>query len=104
MKFAPDVGQLQKAARTPPRSWRFLPIVTHMHLKDSSKDGNTTPAIVRLGEGKVDIVKILDLVEGAGHNPDIMVELTRERAAAEPLETAQQPKPICKSYGNKFKG
>jgi inosose dehydratase len=58
LTFAPDVGQLQKGGADAAKVVKdFLPLVTHMHLKDYSGG---------LGMGKVDIVQVLNLVESGG--------------------------------------
>jgi len=104
VKFAPDVGQLQKGGADAAKVVEdFLPIVGHMHLKDY-KGWEHYAGYCPLGEGKVDIVKILDLVEGAGHNPDIMVELDPSKGQPQtPLETAQTSKAYLQKLGYKFK-
>ena len=104
VKFAPDVGQLQKGGADAAKVVEdFLPIVAHMHLKDY-KGWEHYAGYCPLGEGKVDIVKILDLVEGAGHNPDIMVELDPSKGQPQtPLETAQTSKAYLQKLGYKFK-
>ena len=74
-----------------------------MHLKDY-KGWDNYAGYCPLGEGKVDIGRILDMVEGAGHNPDIMVELDPSKAQPQtPLETAQTSKAYLKKIGYKFR-
>jgi inosose dehydratase len=104
VKFAPDVGQLQKGGADAAKVVEdFLPIVAHMHLKDY-KGWEHYAGYCPLGEGTVDIPKILDLVEGAGHNPDIMVELDPSKGQPQtPLETAQTSKAYLQKLGYKFK-
>jgi inosose dehydratase len=56
-----------------------------------------------LGQGKVDLVSVLNTAEGAGHPVNIMVEL--DRAANTPitaLETAQTSKAFLVKQGYKF--
>jgi inosose dehydratase len=104
VKFAPDVGQLQKGGADAAKVVEdFLPIVAHMHLKDYS-GGEQYAGYCPLGVGKVDIPKILDLVEGAGHNPDIMVELDPSKGQPQtPLETARTSKAYLQKQGYKFR-
>ena len=75
LKFAPDVGQLQKGGADAAKVVKdFLPLVKHMHLKDY-KGWQWYSGYCPLGMGTVDIPTILDMVEGVGLNPDVMVEL-----------------------------
>jgi inosose dehydratase len=104
VKFAPDVGQLQKGGADAAKVVEdFVSIVQHMHLKDYS-GGEAYGGYCPLGEGKVDIPKILDLVEKAGHNPDIMIELDPSKGQPQtPLETAQISKAYLQKLGYKFR-
>ncbi|HEY6990756.1 MAG TPA: TIM barrel protein [Bryobacteraceae bacterium] len=104
VKFAPDVGQLQKGGADAAKVVEdFLPIVAHMHLKDY-KGWDHYAGYCPLGEGKVDIVRILDLVEDGGRNPDIMVELDPSKGQPQtPLETAQTSKAYLEKLGYKFR-
>src|SRR5580704_8512705 len=55
LKFAPDVGQLQKGGSDPVKVIKdFLPLVKHMHLKDYL-GGEHYSGYCPLGMGKVDI-------------------------------------------------
>ncbi|MEO8483265.1 MAG: sugar phosphate isomerase/epimerase [Acidobacteriota bacterium] len=75
VKFGPDVGQLQKGGVDPVEVVRtFLPVVQHMHLKDWV-GGPAMAGYCALGLGKVDLVGILDLMEGRTLGGMIMVEL-----------------------------
>ena len=89
-KFAPDVGQLQKGGADAAKVVRdFLPITIHMHLKDY-KGWEHFAGYCPLGEGKVDLEAILDMVEGANPNANIMHELDGSpNAPYTPLQTAQ---------------
>ena len=52
LKFAPDVGQLQKGGADAAKVVKdFLPILKHMHLKDY-RAGNTSRAIARFAWAK----------------------------------------------------
>jgi inosose dehydratase len=97
-KFAPDVGQLQKGGSDPVKIVKhFLPILDHMHLKDfvGGRAGEGFAGYCPLGQGKVDLPAILDLMEGAGHPSNIMVEL--DRTANNPV-SARQTAVIAKAY------
>ena len=95
LKFAPDVGQLQKGGADAAKVIKdFLPLVKHMHLKDYS-GGEHFAGYCPLGQGKVDIVQVLDLVESGGQQPNIMVEL--DSSKDQPL-TALETATITKAY------
>jgi len=103
MKFAPDVGQLQKAGANAAKIVHdFREITTHMHLKDWSgweHFGGYCP----LGEGKVDIQAILGTMESANPTANIMVELDPSRKAPyTPLETAQISRKYLEKLGYTF--
>ena len=75
VKFGPDIGQLQKGGVDPVAVVkRFLPVVQHMHFKDWV-GGPSMAGYCALGLGKVDLVGILDLMEGRKLGGMIMVEL-----------------------------
>jgi inosose dehydratase len=77
MKFGPDIGQLLKGGVDPvPVVKAFLPVVQHMHFKDWV-GGPSMAGYCPLGLGKVDLVGILDLMEGRKLEGMIMVELDR---------------------------
>jgi inosose dehydratase len=104
LKFAPDVGQLQKGGANAAQVVKdFLPITVHMHLKDFS-GGEHFAGYCPLGQGKVDLKGILDLVEGANPKANIMVEL--DGSANMPytsLETAQISKAYLEKLGYGFR-
>jgi inosose dehydratase len=104
LKFAPDVGQLQKGGADPVKVLKdFLPLVRHMHLKDFS-GGEHYVGYCPLGQGKVDIPAILDMVEAAGQQPNIMVELDPSpQQPLTPLETAKVSKAYLQKLGYKFR-
>ena len=75
VKFGPDIGQLQKGGADPVQLLRdFLPVVQHCHLKDYL-GGENWLGYCPLGQGKVDIPRILDLLEGKELAGMVMVEL-----------------------------
>ena len=104
LKFAPDVGQLQKGGSDAAKVVKdFLPITVHMHLKDFS-GGQHFAGYCPLGQGKVDLKAILDSVEGANPNANVMVELDGSpNAPYTPLETAQISKAYLEKLGYKFR-
>ena len=75
VKFGPDIGQLQKGGVDPVAVEKhFLPVVQHLHFKDWNS-GPSMAGYCALGLGKVDLVGILDLMEGRKLEGMIMVEL-----------------------------
>ncbi len=95
VKFGPDVGQLQKGGSDPVQVVKdFLPVVNHMHMKDFS-GGEAFVGYCPLGQGKVNIPAILDMMEGRTIAGMIMVELDgTPRMPMTALETAT----IAKTY------
>jgi len=104
LKFAPDVGQLQKGGADAAQVVKdFLPLVTHMHLKDY-KGWDAYVGYCPLGMGVVDIKGILDMCESGGQNPSIMVELDASKnEPMTPLETVKITKAYLEKLGYKFK-
>jgi inosose dehydratase len=105
LKFAPDVGQLQKGGADAAQVVKdFLPLITHMHLKDY-KGWQYYSGYCPVGMGTVDIPAILDMVEGAGQNPDVMVELdpSLKDGPMSPLETVKTTKAYLEKLGYKFR-
>jgi inosose dehydratase len=104
LKFAPDVGQLQKGGADAAKVVKdFLPILKHMHLKDY-KGWEFYSGYCPLGMGKVDIPAVLDMAEASGQNPDIMVELDpSSNGPMSPLETAKTTKAYLLKQGYTFK-
>lgn len=104
LKFAPDVGQLQKGGADAAKVIKdFLPLVRHMHLKDFN-GGEHYVGYCPLGMGKVDIKTVLDLVEGSGNPVNVMVELDpSSKQPMTPLETAQTSKAYLQKLGYTFR-
>jgi inosose dehydratase len=122
--FAPDVGQLQKAGADAAKVVKdFLSITTHMHLKDfagwrhyagycplhqgkmDSKDvikrADAPHDLLKENPGKVDVVAILDMMEKAQPQANIMVELD-PNGPLTPLETVQFSRAYLETLGYKF--
>jgi inosose dehydratase len=79
VKFGPDIGQLQKGGADPVQILKdFLPVVQHCHLKDFL-GGEHWLGYCPLGQGKVNIPQILDLLEGRNLAGMVMVELDASR-------------------------
>jgi inosose dehydratase len=102
MSFAPDVGQLQKGGADAAQVIKdFAEITTHMHLKDYS-NGKYMAGYCPLGMGVVDLASILDTLEKAGLNPDVMYELDRGNAPMSARDTAEFGKAYLMRLGYKF--
>ena len=104
MKFAPDVGQLQKGGSDAAKVIKdFLPLVKHMHLKDY-KGWKNYSGYCPLGMGEVDITGVLNTLEVAHQQANIMVELDPSpNGPMTPLETAQTSKAYLQKLGYKFR-
>jgi inosose dehydratase len=104
LKFAPDVGQLQKGGADAAKVVKdFLPILRHMHLKDY-KGWEFYSGYCPLGMGRVDIPAVLDMAEASGQNPNIMVELDPSpNGPMTPLETVRTTKAYLLKQGYTFK-
>jgi inosose dehydratase len=104
LKFAPDVGQLQKGGADAAKVIKdFLPLVRHMHLKDFN-GGEHYAGYCPLGMGRVDLKTVLDLVEGSGNPVNVMVELDpSSKQPMTPLETAQTSKAYLQKLGYTFR-
>lgn len=95
VKFGPDIGQLQKGGSDPVQVVKdFLPIVQHIHLKDYS-GGENWLGYCPLGQGKVDIPAVLDMIDGKRTEGMVMVEL--DSSPGMPL-TPEKSAAIAKMY------
>jgi inosose dehydratase len=75
VKFGPDVGQLAKGGNDPVKVVSdFTSIIRHVHLKDFD-GGNAFLGYCPLGQGKVELAKVLDLLEQSGNDLTVMAEL-----------------------------
>jgi len=104
LKFGPDIGQLQKGGSDPVQVVKdFLPLVQHMHLKDFS-GGEEYVGYCPLGQGKVNIPAILDMMETRTLNGMIMVELDSSRnMPTTPLEAASIARKYLDKEGVQFR-
>jgi inosose dehydratase len=95
MKFAPDVGQLQKAGADAAKVVEdFLPIVVHMHLKDYV-GGEHFLGYCPLGQGKVDLKRILQLMNDAHPGAGVMYE---QDGSKDPPYTPRECASISKTF------
>jgi inosose dehydratase len=100
MKFAPDVGQLQKGGADAAKIVKdFASITVHMHLKDFVSGphmGGYSP----LGIGMVDLKSILETMEQANPKANIMHELDPSRNMPyTPRQTAEISKWYLQKLG-----
>lgn len=104
LKFAPDVGQLQKGGADAAKVVKdFLPLLRHMHLKDW-KGWEHHAGYCPLGQGKVDLAAILEMAESVKEKVNIMVELDPSKdQPLTPLECAQVSKDYSVKQGYKFR-
>jgi inosose dehydratase len=104
VKFGPDVGQLQKGGSDPVKVVKdFLPIVRHVHLKDYD-GGEHYLGYCPLGQGKVDIAALVDLLESSGNDLMIMAELDPSpKMPLTPLEAAKINRTTFEKLGYTFR-
>jgi inosose dehydratase len=103
VKFGPDIGQLQKGGSDPLQVVKdYLPLVRHVHLKDFD-GGQHFAGYCPLGQGKVNIPAILNMVESANMKGMVMVELDPSRnMPSTPAETARISKTYLQKLGYNF--
>jgi len=104
VKFGPDVGQLQKGGADPVKVVKdFLPTVRHVHMKDFD-GGPHYEGYCPLGQGKVDIAALCDLLEGSGNDLMIMCELDPSKGMPlSPLEAARIDMQTMQKLGYAFR-
>lgn len=100
-----DVGQLTKGGADAVQIVKdFLPVIEHLHLKDYS-GGEHYQGYCPLGQGKVNLAAILDLMESKGTLKGmVMVELDSSTGMPVPaLETARIAKAFLQKQGYTFR-
>jgi inosose dehydratase len=104
VKFGPDVGQLQKGGSDPVKVVKdFLPVIRHVHFKDFN-GGPYWEQYCPLGQGKVDLPAVLDLLEKAPNLSIFMVELDwSANAPMPPIETVKIAKAYLQKQGYTFR-
>jgi len=104
MKFAPDVGQLQKGGADAAKVVKdFASVIVHMHFKDY-KGWNYMAGYCPLGQGVVDLKGILETMEKANPSANIMHELDGSPDMPfTPLQTAQIGKKFLQGLGYTFR-
>ena len=104
MHFAPDIGQAQKGGTDAAQMVKdFAKIIDHMHLKDF-KGWEHMGGYCPLGEGKVDLKSVLETMEKANPNANIMHELDgSQNMPYTPRQTAEIGKKYLQSLGYSFR-
>jgi inosose dehydratase len=104
MHFAPDIGQAQKGGTDAAQLVKdFAKIIDHMHLKDF-KGWEHMAGYCPLGEGKVDLKSVLETMEKANPNANIMHELDGSaNMPYTPRQTAEIRKKYVQSLGYTFR-
>src|ERR1700761_6194016 len=107
LKFGPDIGQLTKGGSDAVQVVKdFLPLVQHMHLKDYNGTDPHLLGYCPLGQGKVNIPAILDIMAGRKIHGMVMVELdndSKNPSPTPPLELVKTSKVYLESLGVTFR-
>jgi inosose dehydratase len=109
MKFGPDVGQLEKGGADPVKIVKdFMPLIEHVHLKDYAGGDNGYLGYAPLGEGKVKLKKILDMLQVRRDKMAgmIMFELDSDKRIKTPIsefEAAKISHDYLQKLGYQFK-
>jgi inosose dehydratase len=103
VKFGPDVGQLQKGGSDPVKVVKdFLPTVRHVHMKDFD-GGPHYLGYCPLGQGKVDLAALCDMLDSSGNDLMIMAELDPSKGMPlAPLDAARINKETLQKLGYAF--
>lgn len=104
MHFGPDVGQLQKGGADPVAVLKdFLPMLRNIHLKDFLGE-RYWAGYCPLGQGKVDIPGVMDVLEKSDFLKYVMVELDMTgQAPLPPFECARTSKEYLQKLGYTFR-
>jgi inosose dehydratase len=107
VKFGPDIGQLTKGGADAVQVVKdYLPLVQHMHLKDYNGTDPHLLGYCPLGQGKVNIPAILNLMAGRQISGMINVELDndfKDPSPILPIDLVKQSKAYLQSIGVKFR-
>jgi inosose dehydratase len=105
VRFGPDIGQLTKGGSDAVQVVKdFLPVVEHMHLKDYDGKDPHLSFYCPLGQGKVNIPAILDLMEKRKLKGMVMVELDNDgRSPLVPLDLVKTSKAYLVKLGVQFR-
>lgn len=107
LKFGPDVGQLTKGGQDAVKVVKdFLPIVQHMHLKDYNGKDDHLLGYCPLGQGKVNVPAILDMMDGRKISGMVMGELDnnwRDMSPTPPEDLVKQSRDYLETQRVKFR-
>ena len=84
----------------------YLPLVQHMHLKDFNGKDDHLLGYCPLGQGKVDVPAILDMMAGRKISGMVMVELDNDPRNPSPTPSAtlaKESRDYLESIGVKFR-
>jgi inosose dehydratase len=105
VRFGPDIGQLTKGGADAVQVVKdFLPIIEHMHLKDYNGEDPHLAGYCPLGQGKVNIPAILNIMENRRLHGMVMGELDYDnKTSLVPLDLVKQSKTYLQSLGVQFR-
>jgi inosose dehydratase len=107
VKFGPDIGQLTKGGSDAVQVVKdYLPLVQHMHLKDYNGVDPHLLGYCPLGQGKVNIPAILDIMEGRKIHGMVMGELDNDPknlSPTPPQELVKTSRDYLKTLGITFR-
>jgi inosose dehydratase len=107
VKFGPDIGQLTKGGSDAVQVVKdYLPLVQHMHLKDYNGVDPHLLGYCPLGQGKVNIPAILDIMAGRKIHGMVMGELDNDLnnpSPTAPVELVKTSKLYLKTLGITFR-
>jgi inosose dehydratase len=107
VKFGPDIGQLTKGGSDAVQIVKdYLPLVQHMHLKDYNGVDPHLLGYCPLGQGKVNIPAILDIMDGRKIHGMVMGELDNDPknlSPTPPEELVKASRDYLKTLGITFR-
>jgi inosose dehydratase len=107
VKFGPDIGQLTKGGSDAVQVVKdYLPLVQHMHLKDYNGVDPHLLGYCPLGQGKVNIPAILDIMAGRKIHGMVMGELDNDPknpSPTAPVELVKTSKLYLETLGITFR-
>lgn len=105
VRFGPDIGQLTKGGADAVQVVKdYLSIVEHIHLKDFNGENPHLAGYCPLGQGKVNVPAILDLMENRKLRGMVMVELDNDgKTLLIPLDLVKTSKAYLEAQGVTFR-
>jgi inosose dehydratase len=107
VKFGPDIGQLTKGGSDAVQVVKdYLPLVQHMHLKDYNGVDPHLLGYCPLGQGKVNIPAILDIMAGRKIHGMVMGELDNDPknpSPTAPVDLVKTSKVYLETLGVTFR-